>query len=290
MRLVGVEPAGLTTLSAIDRLGAAYARLVRRGVLPLPASVHLFLAQVGHMRGLVLESAQRERLLEDRLAFLLARILINRLLKAQGLRAVHRWLGAVEVAGLDLVAQARAAGRGAVLATAHFGFPPLIRPIVAAMGIMPLLASTERQYVNDVPLRGDVWTRAQGLHRLRAELARGGVIIALPDVSSPRALAVPFFQEEIDISLGAFSLARRAGCPLLPFFAVREAGAPRFRLEFFPALPVTGEAALPLAAARTFAQLYESHAARHPALLDGYQPLFAGGHPPFIRSPAPERG
>ena len=165
--------------------------------------------------------------------------------------------------------------RGVVLVTGHFGFPPAIRAAFEATGT-PWL--TLRQYgLRDggASLPGRIPGRVSGdspFGRLARLSARTTPVYSWPTAGRAPAAHVPFLDGTLDLSLGAFALARAAGCPILPFFAPLLGGPSRLRVEIeapFPP-PVAGS---PDAsdtdaiggAARAFAVLYETYVRRYPS-------------------------
>jgi lauroyl/myristoyl acyltransferase len=261
---------------AIDRVAPAYARAaIHSAWLPLPGSVERFLERAPHVRGERLRAEDRRRLAAGRLTFLLTRVLVNLALETWPPAGAHRRLPPVEIEGLDHLDAALDRGAGAVLVTAHFGFPRLIRSALATRGIDVVAAGTAGRWA-DESIDGDIWNRTRGLRRLRAELARRRVCFFLADSRRGRGVEVPVLASRLQIGLGAFTLAQHARCPVLPALAVRRPDGAGFRVEIGPpfALPSGPAGGLPVEAAYEFGRLLESYARRFPDHLFGYQPVF----------------
>ena len=178
----------------------------------------------------------------------------------------------IEIRGLAHFRGALETRRGVVLVTGHFGFPPAIRAAFEATGT-PWL--TLRQYgLRDggASLGTDPWARVRALRQARAALGQNHACLLLADGGQGATARVPFLDGTLDLSLGAFALARAAGCPILPFFAPLLGGPSRLRVEIEAPLPppVAGS---PDAsdtdaiggAARAFAVLYETYVRRYPS-------------------------
>jgi lauroyl/myristoyl acyltransferase len=101
------------------------------------------------------------------------------------------------------------------------------------------------------------------LQRIQAEMAADSLCVWLPDQGPGPIARVPFLASHLDVRLGAFRLARRARCPVLPFFLTAAPRPPRFCVEFTPPLDVdgAGDPCVPLSA---FAAVYSTQARRRP--------------------------
>jgi KDO2-lipid IV(A) lauroyltransferase len=176
--------------------------------------------------------------------------------------------------GIEHLEAALARGRGAVLMTAHFGLPVLGRIMLPAQEVEAVAVGLHDPWV-DESLEGSVWDRARTLRRMQAQLVGRRVCVFVVDSRHGRGVEAPFFSTTITVGLGGFALARQAGCPALPIFAVRRPDRPGFSVELGRplALPAGPEGELPQEGAREFARLFESYAARFPDHLFAYQPL-----------------
>ena len=264
-------------LSAIERETPRYARLALHAHgAGLPRDVRAFPAKVAPYFGGEPGPAERARLVEARLVFLLIRSFVNQFLLVHGIAGGRRGLGPIELRGATHLEAALAERRGLLLISAHFGLPSLIRltleerglPVVTVGGIM-----ADRV---DVVVGPDVWAAARSIQRVRDALADGQVCVLLVDTPKGRYAEPPFLQGRIRVAAGAFRLAQLTRSPLLPVFGVHTGARPRFRVEIAPPLPVPDRpGALPFAEGLNgFIRSYEAIARRHPAQLFGYEPVF----------------
>jgi phosphatidylinositol dimannoside acyltransferase len=155
--------------------------------------------------------------------------------------------GRLDADGLEHLDEALAAGRGAILATPHFGSWDLGGAWLAHRGY-PLVAVVERlpsprlldwfrtvrrRVGMEVVVRGpDVWDE------LEATLAANRVAVLVSDRDlSGRGVGVELFGERTTLPAGPARLARRCGAPLLPV-AVYATGGGRHRGVVRPPVPV----------------------------------------------------
>ncbi|HEX8324543.1 MAG TPA: lysophospholipid acyltransferase family protein [Tepidisphaeraceae bacterium] len=162
----------------------------------------------------------------------------------------------VAVEGEPAYLATRAAGRGAVLVTAHMGsfevglaalrqkepcvhvvfkrdtfggFESLRRRVRATLGVH------EAAIDDGLPV----------LMRLRDALRDNGVVVMQGDRAMPgqKSAVVPFLKGHLRLPLGPLKLAEAAGSPVVPVFTVRE-GPGRFRVWLEPAIDPTSPHAL----------------------------------------------
>lgn len=158
-----------------------------------------------------------------------------------------RFAGRVEVEGAGNLERARAAGRGVIGVSAHYGSFPLLGPALAARGVpfhflyrVPKNASTAALF-DDWLTRGgcrvivDTPRHLAGLRCLKA-LAEGAVVCILIDQHYAAGVTVPFLGQPSRTGIGAALLAARSGAPLLPM-VLRRTGPGRHILRLEPALP-----------------------------------------------------
>jgi hypothetical protein len=226
-------------LSAIERAAPRYARLALRACgAGLPRNVRAFPARVAPYFGSELGPAERARLVEARLVFLLIRSFVSQFLLVHGIAGERGGLGPIELRGATYLETALAERRGLLLISSHFGLPPLIGlaleerglPVVTVGGIM-----ADRV---DVVVGRDVWAAARSMQRLRDALADGRACVLLVDTPRGRYMELPFLQGRIPVAAGAFRLAQLTRSPLLPVFAVHASARPRFRVEIGPPLSI----------------------------------------------------
>jgi KDO2-lipid IV(A) lauroyltransferase len=158
----------------------------------------------------------------------------------------------IEVVGAEHLDAARAAGKGAVLATGHFGNWETIRVGLAQQGWPPALIyrafnnplfdefSRGLMEVVEAPIfhKG----RRGSLGMLR-HVRDGGAALILTDQRFTGAPDVPFFGRPAQTSLGAAEIALNYGAALLPVRGERLGRSSRFRVVVEPALSVEGRTA-----------------------------------------------
>ena len=176
----------------------------------------------------------------------------------------------VEIHGRERLEAALSERRGVVLVTGHFGFPPAIRAVLDALATPWLTLRQLGLRAEGISLGMEPWARVRALRRARAALGQNHACVLLADGGQGAAIRVPFLDRQLDVSSGAFALAREAASPILPFF-VPLVDRPRFlRVEIEaplslsdPADAATGD---PIAdAVREFARRYEGYVRRYPS-------------------------
>lgn len=142
--------------------------------------------------------------------------------------------------GLDTLIEAREAGRGAILVSAHLGAPEVLSHAAPAFGLdfaaiaEPLRPQRVHDFVQSVrAVPGVRYLTADlgGLREARAHLSAGGMLGLLVDrdvLGTGRPYA--FFGERALMPAGAVELARRTGVPIVAVWVLRERGASRYRL------------------------------------------------------------
>jgi KDO2-lipid IV(A) lauroyltransferase len=159
----------------------------------------------------------------------------------------------LQLEGLHYLTEARDAGRGAVVVSAHFGNPEMAVQGLASAGVH-LYALTEPL---DPPQLSDLthWLRSQHGHVYRTvsfgavkeairRLKHGGLIAILVDRDiQGNGVPVQFFGAEMRIPLGAIDLALRSGADIVPAWVWRKPGY-RYHAVLGPPLPLvrTGDA------------------------------------------------
>jgi lauroyl/myristoyl acyltransferase len=271
-------PASLV-LSAIERAAPGLARLgLRAHGRTLPRYLRTFPDTLAPFFGTVMgREAERARLIEARLVFLLTRAFLHQFLGTRSTAEASRQLGPFELRGASHLDAALAQKRGVILASAHFGLPPVIRLLIEGRGLPVVGVGGVNNARVDVVMGADVWTGARGLTRMREALAAGRVCIILVDVRRGRHTELPFLNGRMPVTVGAFRVAQMTQSPLLPAFAVLTGGTPRFRVEIGPPLPIPDRlSTTPFTEAATlFVRPFEELGRSYPGQLFGYQPVFA---------------
>lgn len=149
----------------------------------------------------------------------------------------------IEIEGVEHLKAAQAAGKGAVLATGHFGNWEIIRLAFAQQGWPPALIY--RQFNNplfdaysrnlmsivDAPLFHKGRRGALGMMR---HVRGGGAALILTDQRFSRAPEIPFFGKPAKTSLGSAEIALNYGAALLPVRGERLGRSSRFRVVIEP--------------------------------------------------------
>jgi len=192
----------------------------------------------------------------------------------------------LDMEGTEFLEEARRAGRGAVLVSAHFGSPELAVQGLAAEGFR-VFSLTE-------PLRPKAlsdfthWLRSRHGHEYREvsfggikeairRLKQGGLVALLLDRDvGGTGVPMQFCGAETRIPLGAVDLALRTGADLIPAWAWRIDGF-RFRARIGPPLELvrTGdfEKDVRLNAQRLLA-LFEGHLRAYPGQWAVLEPIW----------------
>ena len=157
----------------------------------------------------------------------------------------------VTVVGLERLKAAMAGGRGAVLATAHFGNPEMASQVAKPLDIDLLVLAeplnppafshlmTRLRRPNDIKYE-DVGFGAIS-HALRHLRSGGCVAIACDRDIQGTGVLLPFFGQETALPLGAVQLAARTDAALVPAYCKRRIGG--FDLVFEEELKLVKTAA-----------------------------------------------
>ena len=163
----------------------------------------------------------------------------------------------VVVEGHDTLGALRAGG-AALLFSAHLANWEMFASALAALGVPyaqvyrdpnnPYVSWLARKVRRVVP-EDRVPKGAEGARMALAVLGRGGRLGMLVDQKMNDGIAVPFFGREAMTAPALARFALRFGCPVVPVRLERTGGA-RFRVTFYPPLPVedTGDRAADAAA------------------------------------------
>jgi Kdo2-lipid IVA lauroyltransferase/acyltransferase len=154
---------------------------------------------------------------------------------------------AIEVEGGDHLAAARAAGRGAVLATAHYGNWEAVRLAAHRLGCETgiIYRPLNNRYLDRFALRllacagrPVLQKGRQGMRQLVAHVSRGGFVMILVDQRNTGTPFIDFLGRPAETATAAAELAVRTGAALIPVRATRNVEARRFDVSF--EAPVTG--------------------------------------------------
>ncbi len=147
------------------------------------------------------------------------------------------------VTGLAHLTQAMAAGRGALIVSAHLGNWEAIRLAAADAGIPVGLM---RRHFNNpdfdalalarVRMAGEpvLHKGANALRGMFGHLRSGGALLVLVDQRSTGGALVPFLGRPAETTVAVAGLAARLGTPVIPAVALREADGLSFDVRFAP--------------------------------------------------------
>ncbi|MGI3183879.1 lysophospholipid acyltransferase family protein [Nioella aestuarii] len=155
---------------------------------------------------------------------------------------------AVSGPGLDALEKARAAGRGAIIVSGHFGQWEAIRAVLKARGMESgavYKPQTNRHYQRrllagieaggkPILATGRVGTKALVRH-----LRDGGIISILLDEKYAEGVRIPFVGMPAMTSLSAAQLALKYDLPMVPAYGTRVGDGSRFEVAFEAAIPHT---------------------------------------------------
>lgn len=158
----------------------------------------------------------------------------------------------IEIVGLEHLKAARDAGKGAMLATGHFGNWEIIRIAFAQQGWAPaLIYRAFNNSLFDDFVRGMMSSidapifhkgRRGSLGMLR-HVRGGGSALILTDQRFSGAPEIPFFDHPAQTSLGAAEIALNYGAALMPVRGERVGRTGRFRVVIEAPLSVEGRGA-----------------------------------------------
>jgi KDO2-lipid IV(A) lauroyltransferase len=150
--------------------------------------------------------------------------------------------------GLAALEEARAAGKGAIIVSGHFGQWEAVRAVLKARGMESgavykpqtnphyqrrLLAGIEAGG-KPILATGRVGTKALVKH-----LCNGGIISILLDEKYTEGVRMPFLGLPAMTSLSAAQLALKYGLPMVPAYGTRVGDGSRFDVTFEAAIPHT---------------------------------------------------
>ena len=150
--------------------------------------------------------------------------------------------------GLAALEEARAAGKGAIIVSGHFGQWEAVRAVLKARGMESgavykpqtnphyqrrLLAGIEAGG-KPILATGRVGTKALVKH-----LCNGGIISILLDEKYTEGVRMPFLGLPAMTSLSAAQLALKYGLPMVPAYGTRVGDGSRFDVIFEAAIPHT---------------------------------------------------
>lgn len=153
--------------------------------------------------------------------------------------------GLVEVAGLEHIENALAAGRGAIMLTGHFTTLDIGGRFLTRLGPVAAMYRPHRN-----PLFEEIMRRGrersakkafvkQDVRAMIRGLRTNHLIWYAPDQAHRRgkySAVVPFFGVPAPTNTATSSFARLSGAPVVPFFPVRLPGRAGYRLDILPAL------------------------------------------------------
>ena len=208
----------------------------------------------------------------------------------------------VQIDGLEHLDAALARGAGAIIASAHFGNPRLIKPLLSLHGQRAHLVGVPK-YVSSEPYAEDL-PAGLNLRPLLAALKQNEPVVILIDGRASKAFQpTKVVGIELPIATGVMNIARTVGVPVLPAFLRDDSSLRKplsLRLVIHPALEIqrTGEPAVDLDEnTRRFTRIYENEIRAHPhnfpwtmvrdgKMLDPRRPKLS----PFLRKSGGEPG
>lgn len=181
----------------------------------------------------------------------------------------------VTIRGAEHFDRALAAGRGALLVTAHFGNWELLGASLSLVGY-PLHSMVRRQSgafdkaINHLreASGNQVFDRVRSGRRILRVLKENGIVGILADQHTDNAgIPVSFLGRPCKASAAPVALALKSRAPLIPAFAIRE-GYERHRIEILPpiGLEETGNRERDTAdGTRKYTRVIENYVRRYPA-------------------------
>ena len=148
---------------------------------------------------------------------------------------------ALEVAGAEHLLAARAAGRGAVLVTGHYGNWEAARLAALRLGCETgiIYRAFNNRYADRFALdfiacagRPVLQKGRRGMRALVAHVGQGGFIMILVDQRNTGAPFIDFLGQPAETATAAAEVTRRTGAALIPVRAARNVAARRFDVTF----------------------------------------------------------
>ena len=161
----------------------------------------------------------------------------------------------IDAQGAEHLQAARAAGRGAVLVTAHYGNWEAARLAALRLGCETgiIYRAFNNRYLDRftmelIPAAGRpvLQKGRQGMRQLIGHVGRGGFALILVDQRNSGAPFIDFLGQPAETVTVAADLALKSGAALIPVRATRNVAARRFDVVFEP--PVTGDDAVAMMA------------------------------------------
>jgi lauroyl/myristoyl acyltransferase len=263
LRDLRLAPDGLPRPDAPFGQGPMAARVLRLAILGasalasrLPATVVYPLARLGGTLEWALRPRKRAMLAQNlchALGLPPDHAAVRRLVRREVLNEARRsadflWalgrggelVARTEIAGLDNLRAALAAGRGAILAGLHVGGWEVVGPVPRAIDIRTNVIVTDDWLAWAVAeLREDAGLRVIYDHepsvRTAERLRAGEAVLMLGDYAKPtmRIHRVRLLDGDADLPAGPAALARLCGSPIVPF-SVLPGGTRRWRVEIEP--------------------------------------------------------
>ena len=147
----------------------------------------------------------------------------------------------IKADGIDVLHQARDAGKGAILVTAHFGNWEAARLAAKRAGCETGIIYRpfnnrylDRFTMNLIPCAGEpvLHKGSRGMRQLVAHVARGGFVMILVDQRNSGAPFLDFLGHPAETVTVAADLAHRSGAALIPTRAQRRANKSGFDVTF----------------------------------------------------------
>lgn len=147
----------------------------------------------------------------------------------------------LDIRGAEVLAEARAAGRGAVLVTAHYGNWEAVRLAARAAGIECgiIYRAFNNRYLDRFTLRlirlaGEpvLQKGRTGMRELVRHVRAGGAILILVDQRNSGAPFLPFLGQPAETVTAAAALAKATRAPLVTTVARRDSRARSFEVRF----------------------------------------------------------
>ena len=204
---------------------------------PVPAGLRM------HLESTLGTGRRTDRVLRRAHGFSQSRRLMYLAPRLRGFRDPLRW----PVEGRERLTTALEEGRGAILVNAHFGYGPLVGPILRVHGfpitqvaakwyLEAALAERERwstqgsrfrrwvyqrtRHAGDLLLPGDIPAELDVRPMFRALERNRALVIAADAQLSVDFVRLPLLGRGFHFATGFVKIAMRQGCPVLPVFAV----------------------------------------------------------------------